>query len=116
MRILFSALLLSGSAAFAGDAVVVDATARAVTDGWRVDVTISHGDTGWDHYADGWRVELEDGTELGFRLLLHPHVTEQPFTRSLSPVAIPEDVEVIYIRPRDLVHGWSETRFALQIR
>ena len=43
-----------------------------------------HPDTGWDDYADGWRVLDMDGNELGMRVLHHPHVDEQPFTRSLS--------------------------------
>ncbi|MGB5558363.1 MAG: hypothetical protein WBN04_10170, partial [Paracoccaceae bacterium] len=51
-------------------------------------VTLRHPDTGWDHYADGWEVLAPDGTRLGFRELLHPHETEQPFTRSLGGVAI----------------------------
>ena len=28
-------------------------------------VTLTHPDTGWDDYADGWRVEDADGTVLG---------------------------------------------------
>lgn len=50
----------------------------------QVYVTVSHRDTGWDHYADQWRVFSADGTQLAERILLHPHETEQPFTRSTS--------------------------------
>jgi len=102
--ILATTAILFAPAAFAGDAVVVDAKARASGSTWTFDVTIEHGDTGWDHYADGWGVYLEDGTELGYRVLHHPHVNEQPFTRSLSGVKVPKGVKSVVIKPRDSVH------------
>jgi hypothetical protein len=37
--------------------------------------------------------------------LLHPHEAEQPFTRSLSGVEIPEDVGEVEVRAHDNVHG-----------
>ena len=76
--------------------------------GWRFDVTLAHPDTGWDHYADGWRVELSDGTILATRVLAHPHVDEQPFTRSLSNVVIPQGVSEVYVRAKCNVDGWSK--------
>jgi hypothetical protein len=75
---------------------------------WSFSVTVSHGDEGWDHYADGWEVAAPDGTQLGYRKLLHPHVNEQPFTRSLSNVDIPRDVTTVIIRAHDSVHKWGE--------
>jgi hypothetical protein len=74
---------------------------------WRFSATVAHADEGWDHYADAWRVVGPDGTVYGVRELLHPHVTEQPFTRSLSGVAIPEGVERVTVEARDSVHGWG---------
>lgn len=103
------------SPALAGDAVVTDAEAVRSGETWRVSVTIRHGDTGWDHYADGWSVQSADGTELGYRELLHPHVTEQPFTRSLSGVAVPDGVTTLYIRAHDSVHGWAPERYELPL-
>ena len=91
-----------------GEPVVVDAGATRKGDVWHFAVTIAHGDTGWDHYADGWGVYLPDGTELGFRKLLHPHVEEQPFTRSLSGITIPDGVTEVIIRPHDSVDGWGK--------
>lgn len=76
--------------------------------GDRVSVTLSHPDTGWDHYADGWRVELADGTILATRPLAHPHVTEQPFTRSVSGVVFPDGVTTVFIRARCNQDGWNE--------
>ena len=76
-------------------------------------VTPSHPDTGWDHYADGWRIELADGTVLGTRELAHPHVNEQPFTRH-TMIAVPvEGEDGVFVRASCNVDGWSQERFAL---
>ncbi|MEO1469325.1 MAG: hypothetical protein AAFV86_09720 [Pseudomonadota bacterium] len=93
--------------AVAGPAEVVAAEAVASGATWRFSATVRHGDTGWDHYADAWRVVGPDGTVYGTRELLHPHVDEQPFTRSLSGVAIPEGVDRVRVEARDSVHGWG---------
>lgn len=81
---------------------------------WTFHVTVSHPDTGWDDYADGWDVLAPDGTVLKLdpespftRLLLHPHVDEQPFTRSQSAIAIPESVTEVRVRAHDLVDGFG---------
>ena len=94
------------------DAPMVEAASFG---GGSVSATISHPDTGWEHYADGFRVELEDGTVLGVRELLHPHETEQPFTRSLAGVEVPEGTRVLMIRARCLVDGWSDEAFRLTL-
>jgi hypothetical protein len=92
----------------ADPAEVLDANVFPDGDRWRVDVTIRHGDTGWDDYADGWRVETSDGQVLGTRVLHHPHVEEQPFTRSLGGVEIPPELGHVYIRTRTSVTGWAD--------
>ncbi len=74
---------------------------------FRFDVTVRHADTGWDHYADKWEVLAPDGTVLGTRTLLHPHVDEQPFTRSLTGVAIPETIGQVTVRAHDSVHEYG---------
>jgi len=92
-------------AALAGDASVVGATVQALGDGrFRIDATVRHEDTGWDHYANRWDVLGEDGTVLGTRELAHPHENEQPFTRSLT-LGIPAQVAGVTIRAGDSVHG-----------
>ena len=108
--------LLLPSIALADDAVIEAAEARQSGDTWTFSVTLSHGDTGWDDYADGWRVVTEDGTELGYRELLHPHVNEQPFTRSLSGVAIPDGVTEVFIEARTNTDGWGQARFPVALR
>jgi hypothetical protein len=81
---------------------------------WTFSVTVAHPDTGWEDYADGWDVVLPDGTIVKpdpdspfTRLLLHPHVDEQPFTRSQSGIAIPEGVTSVTVRAHDLVDGYG---------
>lgn len=83
---------------------------------WSVDVTLKHGDTGWDHYADNWRVVDDEGNILGDRVLLHPHVDEQPFTRDLSNVKVPEGTATVYIEAHDKVHGWTPSRLKVDLR
>ncbi|WP_172299452.1 hypothetical protein [Pseudoruegeria sp. HB172150] len=109
------ALLLLASPAFADVPAVEDATATRSGDTWQISVTLSHPDTGWDHYADGWEVLTPDGERLGFRELLHPHVDEQPFTRSLSVVSIPEGIDSILIRPHCSQDGWADETFVLKL-
>jgi len=99
--------VLAGAAA-GGEADVTSVSATRSADGtYRFDVTVRHDDTGWDHYADRWEVVAPDGAVLGTRVLLHPHVEEQPFTRSLSGVAIPAGVGSVTVRARDSQHGWG---------
>ncbi|GAB4373697.1 MAG: hypothetical protein Kow00114_35800 [Kiloniellaceae bacterium] len=100
------ALLLPPAAAQAGEADVVAAEAARESDGtWRFRVTVRHADEGWNHYADRWQVETPEGRVLGTRVLLHPHETEQPFTRALGGVVVPEGVTEVVIRAHDSVHG-----------
>ena len=62
-----------------------------------------------ERYADGWRVLAPDGTVLGERPLAHDHAGEQPFTRSLRGVPVPEGVATVTVQARDLVNGWGGT-------
>ncbi len=75
---------------------------------WNVYVTLLHPDSGWDHYADMWRIVDENGNIIATRVLAHPHVGEQPFTRGLSGVDIPLRHSVLYLEARDTVHGLTE--------
>ncbi|WP_018873458.1 hypothetical protein [Thioalkalivibrio sp. ALJ16] len=82
---------------------------------WHVSVTVKHPDTGWDHYADAWRVLDADGNVLGERILHHPHVDEQPFTRSLRGVSIPEETRSVQIEARCSQDGWSDQRLQIDL-
>ena len=73
---------------------------------YRFDVTVRSPDTGWEKYADRWEVRAPDGTLLGERVLAHPHVDEQPFTRSQSGIDLPADVKTVTVVARDSVAGF----------
>ncbi len=101
-------LLATAAAGHAGEADVVGAKATPEAGGtWRFDVTVRHADEGWSHYADRFEVRSPDGAVLGTRVLLHPHDTEQPFTRSLTGVEIPAGMSAVEIRAHDSVHGFG---------
>ena len=104
---------LAASQAAAEIPEIVNATARPDGDSWRFSVTLTHPDTGWQHYADAWEVQDAAGNILGTRILVHPHVNEQPFTRSLGGVTVPEGTGTVFIRARCLVDGWGDPVFAL---
>lgn len=70
-------------------------------------VTISSPYDTPERYADAWRIKGADGTVYGIRELTHDHASEQPFTRSLTGVEIPEEAETVTIEGRDLDHGWG---------
>ena len=80
-----------------------------------VNVKLEHHDTGWQHYADEWRLVDNKGNILGSRVLQHPHVHEQPFTRSLSNVKISSELETVYIEAHDKVHGWTKNHLMIDL-
>ena len=115
MRLCFALACLAGPV-LADPPVIEAVTAYQSTNSWRFDVTIRHPDTGWDHYADGWRVQDMQGNELGMRVLHHPHETEKPFTRSLGGVVIGADHTQAQIQSRCNVDGWSDEMFVVQLK
>lgn len=104
------------SGAVAGEVEIVKVKAEKQRADWVFHVTLKHGDTGWEHYADAWRIVTESGKELGKRTLFHPHVDEQPFTRSLANVDIPPNVNTVYVEAHDKVHGWSKKRYTVKLK
>ncbi len=109
---------LSGipAAALASDVEIVHVSFLHSGGGnWSIDVTLRHADTGWEHYADAWRVVAGDAEVLGARTLYHPHVNEQPFTRSLGGVAIPARMTTIFVEAHDKVDGWSPQRVQVNL-
>jgi len=115
-RIIFLILALSASTALADDPIVEKVEAKRVGMGWRINVTLSHPDAGWDHYANGWEILDQQGHRLGYRELMHPHDHEQPFTRSLSNVMIPDGTREVFIRPRCSDGGWAHTLTKVQLQ
>lgn len=80
-----------------------------------LDVTISSPYDSADRYADAWRVVGDDGVVYGVRELTHDHGNEQPFTRSMDGVEIPETVSTIVVEGRDQVYGWGGTAITLTL-
>ena len=102
-------VVIAAAPAVAGSADVVGVKVTSTgPELYRFDVTVRHADTVWEHYADKWDVVAPDGRILGTRTLLHPHVEEQPFTRSLGGVRIPGDVTEVRIRAHDNVDGYGQ--------
>ena len=119
MRQSVFAILLSLPAlpALAGAADVLDVRYTQSSDGsYTFHVTVRHDDEGWNHYADRWQVLGPDGSVLGERVLAHPHVSEQPFTRSQSGIVIPDDLEEVSVRVHDSVHGWDGKAMAVPLK
>lgn len=79
------------------------------------DVTISSPYDTAERYADAFRVVGDDGAVYGVRELLHDHANEQPFTRSLGGVEIPDTVQSVTIEARDQVYGWGGLSVTVQL-
>jgi len=108
---LLAAALLAAALPCAGlarDADVVDVKVRRGSAGtWDFDITVKSVDKGWDYYADAFEVLAPDGRVLGQRVLLHPHETEQPFTRDLYGVKVPAGVTRVTVRARHKPAGYG---------
>ena len=108
INIFIACILLTATSGYAGEADVVEVKVTRTADGiYTFDVTVSHADEGWKHYANKWDVTAPDGRVLGTRILAHPHVDEQPFTRGLARVKIPGNLKEVIVRAHDLVHGYG---------
>ena len=113
--VVFFTVPLFFGAAHAGSADVIGVkVSKTAHHTYRFDVTVKHGDEGWDHYADRWDVVTPDGPILGTRILHHPHVEEQPFTRS-HVIKVPEGVTSVVVRAGDKVHGLGGAELKLAL-
>ena len=109
-----------------GDADVTNVFAREEQDGlWTFHVSVKHKDVNWYDYSDGWDILLPDGSVIKpdpfgqfTRHIRHPHVEEQPFTRTQKGVEIPEGTERVTVRAHDKLHGWGgqEVEVFLNVR
>jgi hypothetical protein len=114
--LILAGLLLAAGAAGAGEADVIGAKVRRASDGsYNFDVTVKSNDRGWDYYADAFEVLAPDGRLLGRRVLLHPHENEQPFTRELYGVKIPQGIERVLVRARHKPQGYDGKTLAVAL-
>ena len=109
-------VLASSGDALAGKASVVNAKATAQGNNtYSFSATVSHADTGWMHYANKFEILSPDGKVLGTRVLYHPHVNEQPFTRGLGKVKIPAGIKAVSVRAWDLVYKAGTKTFTVKL-
>lgn len=102
------AVLSCSSLVQAGEADVIEVLVeKSSAETYAINVTVQHADEGWNHYADKWEVIDDQGTVLATRVLAHPHVNEQPFTRGLSGVKLPGKMVTLTVRAHDSVHGYG---------
>ena len=110
-------MILAPLTANTGEADVVGVKIiKEGTGTYRFDVSVRHSDEGWKHYADKWDVVAPYGVVLGTRKLAHPHEHEQPFTRSLAGVSIPEGVDQVTLRAHDSVHGNGGAEMRVEVQ
>ena len=79
------------------------------------DVTVRHADDGWEHFANKWEVISPDGKILATRELAHPHDNEQPFTRSLKNVRIPDNLNEVIVRAHDSIHEYGGKEITVKL-
>lgn len=113
--LIMSGLVLATSVVHAGDVEIQNVYLYQQSSSWRADVTLKHADTGWEHYADAWRLVDATGKLIATRVLYHPHVNEQPFTRSLGNIEIPAGTDIIFVEAHDKQHGWSPQRVKVDL-
>jgi len=104
---LFSGALLFCSKTFANEADVLNVSVKC-NEKYECNfrVRVNHKDKGWEHYANRWEILSLDGKVLATRELAHPHINEQPFTRSLTATIAPEHKEV-RVRAHDSEHKYG---------
>ncbi|MCL6416798.1 hypothetical protein MIB92_14145 [Aestuariirhabdus sp. Z084] len=116
VTLLLAALLAAPFHTTADEPTPVSATIESQGSGFfTISVTLKHADEGWEHYANRWEVLDGEGNILATRTLLHPHVNEQPFTRNLSAVRLPNSLDTIYIRAHDSKHGYGRRKIKLAV-
>ena len=103
-----------GLTASANTVTIVDVKASQKNEGWTINVTLKHDDVDQKHYADQWRIVDNKGNVLGVRELGHPH-KDQPFTRNLKNVELPDSLKVVYIEAHCKVHGWAKKKFKVEL-
>ena len=102
--------------ALAGEVDVLNVEIQKSSQGiFTFSVTLQHEDTGWDHFANKWEIIDEENNILGTRILYHPHVEEQPFTRNLSGLMLSEDLKTVTVRGHDSLHAYGGKVITLEL-
>ncbi|NQZ33366.1 MAG: hypothetical protein HRU06_19020 [Oceanospirillaceae bacterium] len=120
MKVVFLVVLLCSLAvshvAMASEVYIKDVKIAKNAKGlYSFNVTLLHADKSWDHYANVWQIETLSGTLLGKRVLLHPHINEQPFTRSINNIKIPKGVTTVVIRAGCTLDGINSKKYLIRL-
>ncbi len=94
----------AGGMRITADVIAVQASGQPGA--YQFSIGIRSPDKGCSQYADWWEVVSTDGKLLYRRVLLHSHVSEQPFTRSGGPVPIQPDT-VVWVRAHMNTGGYG---------
>ena len=115
--VLASSLICVSPLAAAGAADVIGATARRSNDGtWTFEVSMRCDDKNATYFCDRFEIMTLDKRVLGVRRLLHDHADEQPFTRALHGVRLPDAVaRRVLIRGHHNVRGYDGATFELDL-
>ena len=95
---------------------VVAAEVSGDSDLFTFQVMISSPYASAERHTDAVRVIGDDGVVYGILELTHPHAGQQPFSRTLRDVEIPESVTKVIIEGRDSTYGWGGEVVTLAIR
>ncbi len=96
----------TGDAPAATPADVIEVSASGEPGSFVFSVTVVSPDTGCNQYADWWEVVSEAGELVYRRVLLHSHVTEQPFKRSGGGVDI-QAQQTVWVRAHMNTSGYG---------
>ncbi|MES9902229.1 MAG: hypothetical protein ABW168_06040 [Sedimenticola sp.] len=114
--VLLISMVLQPAIVAAGQADVLKLVAEKTgPHSYRFSVTARHADSGWQHYADRWEILGPEDKILAVRVLHHPHVDEQPFTRSLGSVKLPPNLTWVRARAHDKRHGYGGRRVTISL-
>ena len=94
--------------ASSGLADVIDVSFTGNSGDYSLSATVAGPDIGCESYADWLEAVSKDGELLTRRVLLHSHVDEQPFTRSVGGLHVQPNDTVI-IRAHMSVGGYGGT-------
>ncbi len=102
--------------AFASETYIEAVQVKKIANGtYNFSVTLKHADKSWEHYANLWQVETLQGELIAKRVLHHPHISEQPFTRSLSGVSIPSELKQVVIVAGCTVEGINSKKVLVKL-
>jgi len=110
-------LIFTSPLAIAGAADVIAATARQLADGtWSFEVTMRCDDKNAAYFCDRFEVLTPTARVIGVRRLLHDHTDEQPFTRDLQGVNVPDGFpRGVLIRGHHNIRGYEGATLKLDL-